>query len=148
MLTFGNFCSIASGLKIISGQHPCVENPQAVTQFPFKEVWDVDYYPSKMDGNVIIGNDVWIGEDVSILEGVTVGDGSIIGSNSVIGSNVPPYTVAIGNPWKVLRKRFTNEQIRRLSLIKWWEWEDKEIKVAISHMRDIDLFIEKYIKIV
>ena len=53
---------------------------------------------------VIIDDDVWIGEFVAILPGVTIGKGSIIGTMSVVTKNIPPYSIAIGSPAKVIKK--------------------------------------------
>lgn len=52
---------------------------------------------------ITIGNDVWIGANVTILKGVTIGDGAVIGAGSVVTRDIPPYTVAAGNPIRLLR---------------------------------------------
>lgn len=54
-------------------------------------------------GPVIIGDRVWIGDKATILPGVTVGECSIIGANSVVTKDIPPYSVACGNPAKVIK---------------------------------------------
>src|ERR1043165_8744110 len=92
---FGQFCSIASGLKVVSGDHPPVSEPNVVSTFPFNE-WnwgDSHYPPSTEKGGVAIGNDVWIGEDVTILDGKTIGDGAIVGAGSVVTRSVEAYQV-------------------------------------------------------
>lgn len=53
---------------------------------------------------VIIEDDVWIGEFVAVLPGVTIGKGSIIGAMSVVTKDVPPYSIAIGSPAKVIKQ--------------------------------------------
>ena len=59
---------------------------------------------------VIIEKNVWIGEFVVVLPGVRIGQGSIIGSMSVVNKNIPPYTIAVGSPAKVIKKyNFKNE---------------------------------------
>ena len=52
---------------------------------------------------VRIGRNVWLGEQVCILPGVTVGDGAVVGANSVVTRDVPPYSIAAGNPARVIR---------------------------------------------
>ena len=63
--------------------------------------------PSERDlyskGPIHIGNNVWIGDKASIFGGVTIGDGAIIGANSVVTHDIPAYSVAVGNPAKVIR---------------------------------------------
>lgn len=54
-------------------------------------------------GPVVIGDRVWIGDKVTILPGVTIGEGSVIGANSVVTSDIPPYSVACGNPAKIIK---------------------------------------------
>lgn len=53
---------------------------------------------------VVIEDNVWIGEFVSVLPGVTIGEGSIIGSMSVVTKTIPPYSIAVGIPAKVIKK--------------------------------------------
>ena len=54
---------------------------------------------------VIIENDVWIGDGVIILGGISIGKGSIIAAGSVVNKNISPYSVVVGNPCRVIRKR-------------------------------------------
>lgn len=53
---------------------------------------------------VNIEDNVWLGEFVTILPGVTIGEGSIIGSNSVVNRNIPPFSIAVGVPARVIKK--------------------------------------------
>lgn len=52
---------------------------------------------------VVIEDNVWIGEFASVLKGVTVGKGSIIGSHCVVTKDVPPYSIVVGNPARVVK---------------------------------------------
>jgi len=74
-----------------------------------------------------------------ILPGVHIGDGAIIGANSVVGSDVEPYTVAVGNPAKPVRKRFDEELIALLSELKWWDLPVEEINRLIPVLSDSNL---------
>ena len=53
---------------------------------------------------VVIGDNVWIGEGAFISMGVTIGKGSIIGAHSFVNKDVPDYSIAVGNPAKVIKK--------------------------------------------
>ena len=78
-------------------------------------------------GNVVIGNDVWIGANVTIMSGITIGDGAVIANNSHVVRSVEPYTIVGGNPAKLIKYRFSKEQIEKLLEIKWWYWDDAKI---------------------
>ena len=129
-LKIGNFCSIAANVDIyLGGNH----RTDWVTTYPFghihKEIFngfDGGGHP-KTNGDVIIGNDVWIASNVKIMSGVTIGDGAVIANNSHVVKNVEPYSIVGGNPAKLIRYRFTKEQIEQLLEIEWWNWEDNKI---------------------
>lgn len=55
--------------------------------------------------SVIIGDYAWIGGGAIILPGVTIGEGAVIGAGSIVSRSVPPYSVAIGNPARVIKER-------------------------------------------
>lgn len=54
-------------------------------------------------GPVRIGNNVWLGDNVVVLPNVTIGDSVVIGANSVVCKDIPSFSVAIGNPIKIIR---------------------------------------------
>jgi lipopolysaccharide O-acetyltransferase len=54
--------------------------------------------------SVNIERNVWLGEFVAVLPGVTIGEGSIIGTMSVVSRNIPPFSIAVGSPAKVIKK--------------------------------------------
>lgn len=54
---------------------------------------------------VIIEDDVWIGRRAIILPGVRIGKGSIVGAGAVVSKTIPPYSIAVGNPARVVKNR-------------------------------------------
>ena len=92
-LTIGNGVRIAAHTIIIPQQHTF-------------EICDIPIYEQSVSGiGIKIGDDVWIGANCTVLDGVTIGKGSIIGAGSVVTRDVPEYSVAVGVPARVIRKR-------------------------------------------
>lgn len=130
-LIIGKFCAIAKGIEFImngANHRMC-----SVTTYPFNIMgggWEkatpaVDDLPFK--GDTVVGNDVWIGQHVTVMPGVHIGDGAIIAANSVVTKDIPAYTVAGGNPCKVIRPRFDAQLTAYLLQIKWWDWRAEKI---------------------
>lgn len=57
------------------------------------------------EADVVIGNDVWLGARVMVLPGARIGDGAIIGAHSVVRGTIPPMSVAVGTPARVVSQR-------------------------------------------
>lgn len=92
----------------------------------------------------IIGNDVWIGINSTILNNVVIGDGAVIGAGAVVTKDVSPYSVVGGVPARLIKFRFSEEQIDRLLRIKWWDWPLELISQRIDDFNNVELFISKY----
>ena len=90
-------------------------------------------------GDTTIGNDVWLGYDVLVMPGVNIGDGAIVAARSVVVSDVPAYTVAGGNPAKVIKPRFSDAVVNELRAIKWWDWPVEKITRNLSAIVGADV---------
>ena len=99
-------------------------------------------------GDITIQNDVWIGAKSTIMSGVTIHNGAIIAAGSTVTKDVPPYAIVAGNPGKVVKLRFSEDQIKDLLEIAWWEWEETRIKEEAMTLwsGDIEDFIKKHKK--
>lgn len=141
-LIIGKFCQIAAGVEFV--MNGANHQMNSISTFPFYtlEGWKMKA-PAKSDmplkGDTVIGNDVWIGQNVVILPGVHIGDGAIIGANSVVGSDVEPYSKVVGNPAKMIGKRFDDEMIDLLLQFKWWDKTIPEINSLIPLLTCSDL---------
>jgi acetyltransferase-like isoleucine patch superfamily enzyme len=56
-----------------------------------------------LNAPISIGDNVWISFNVTILKGVTIGEGAIIGAGSIVTKDIPPYSLSMGNPCKVIK---------------------------------------------
>lgn len=100
----GSKTAIAPYLKIITGNHQIDD----VGHYMFDG--DVPKRPEN-DKDVIIEGDSWFGINVTILSGVTIGRGSIIAAGAVVTHSFPPYSIIGGVPAKLIKYRFTIEEI-------------------------------------
>lgn len=92
-IEIGSDTLIASNVSIIAENHGI--NPEC----------GVRYGNQELTGNSIsIGNNCWIGEKVTILQGVSIGQWSIIGAGAVVTKNIPEYSIAVGNPARVIKR--------------------------------------------
>lgn len=125
-IKIGNYCSIAQNVSIQEFNHDYKRVSTSAMNFFFFTKDFRDDAISK--GDIIIEDDVWVGSNVVILSGVRIGRGSVIGAGSIVTKTVPPYSIVVGNPARVLKKRFADEKIAKLEESKWWNWSDYEIK--------------------
>jgi acetyltransferase-like isoleucine patch superfamily enzyme len=92
-LTIGNWVRIATHTVIVTAN------------YTFDQIdIPIDLQPKVRKG-VMIEDDVWIGAGVRILDGCTIGKGSVIGAGTVLTKSVEPYSVVVGVPGRVIRKR-------------------------------------------
>ncbi|MBR1561075.1 MAG: CatB-related O-acetyltransferase [Clostridia bacterium] len=141
-LIIGKFCQIAAGVEFV--MNGANHQMNGVTTYPFYtlEGWDMAPPPLSdlpLKGDTVVGNDVWIGQNAVILPGVHIGDGAIIGASAVVGSDVTPYTIAVGNPARPLRKRFDDGLIDLLLRFRWWDKPVDEIDRLIPLLTCGDL---------
>jgi acetyltransferase-like isoleucine patch superfamily enzyme len=137
-LSVGKFCSIADGVEfILGGNH----DTRCVTTFPLGTIFGADAWPDtdQFPGRIVVGSDVWIGTGAIILDGVVIGDGAVVGARAVLTRDLPPYSIAVGAPAQVIRKRFSEEIIAALLEIKWWDLEISHVKSLLPLMRNGDL---------
>ncbi len=160
----GAFCSFADGSDVVNN-HPV----ELISTHPFLYYSENEgiiyddyknrpgfYVPGikpkglryKTAGNrlrIIIGNDVWFGRNVIVTNGSNIGNGVIAGAGTIITKDVPDYAVVVGNPARIIRYRYTPEQIEALNEIRWWDWMDEVIQERYDDFYiPVDEFIRKY----
>lgn len=102
-IIFGNNIMLGPHVTMVSGDHNIYKIGVAMIDNHEKEPQD--------DAEILIEDDVWIGANVIVLKGVTIGRGSVIAAGAVVVKSIPPYSIAGGLPAKVLKPRFSVEQI-------------------------------------
>lgn len=143
----GRFCSIGPEVIIAPGQHDIdklTTHPSILFNHstPLPIAFGALDFPDSKKINVSIGNDVWIGAKAVLLDGIEVGDGVIIGAGAVVTKNVEPYSVVVGVPAKVIKKRFKDEEIAYLIKNPWWNLDLSTIKENIAYMTSLTYYKE------
>lgn len=122
-VVIGNYTQIGPYVKIFGGNH----NMNLITTYNSNELFSGRLKSLGNYETVFIGNSCWIGGNTTILKGVSIGDGAIVGAGSVVTKNIPPYSICVGNPAKVIRNRFDNEIVKSIERTKWWKKTPDEL---------------------
>lgn len=93
LVKIGDGVRIAAHCMIIAGNHRFADTSKTI------------HGQGVEPRNITIEDNVWIGGSVNILAGVTIGHGSIIGAGSVVTKDIPPMSIAVGTPAKVIKQR-------------------------------------------
>ena len=92
-LSIGSNVAIGSGVQILVGSHATDDPDTPIIQ------------QQRLSEGIVLEDNVWIGATATILDGVTIGSGSIVGAGSVVNKDVPPASVVLGNPARVIQNR-------------------------------------------
>lgn len=107
----GGGTTINSYLDVSIGDAALLADDVLITDFDHRT--DRTDRPIKDQGIVTspvrIGADVWLGRGVTVLRGVDIGEGSVVGAHSVVTRDIPPYSVAVGAPARVVRSRLVDD---------------------------------------
>jgi acetyltransferase-like isoleucine patch superfamily enzyme len=140
-VTVGKYSCIGPHVKIGQGNHPAKEFISIHPIFYSVSAQSGISYTDKQQFNeyepVFIGHDVWIGANAIIKGGLTIGNGAIVASGSVVTKDVPPYAVVGGVPAKVIKYRFSDDEINKLIALDWWDKDEAWLKLKSQQMISI-----------
>lgn len=93
-----------------------------------KNLFDGELSKLKEIKKIRIGHDVWIGHNAIVVGNVNIGNGAVIASGSVVTKDVEPYSVVAGVPAREIRKRFSEDVIREIEEMHWWDFDEEELQ--------------------
>ena len=137
-LYIGNFVCFGAECVIMMGGNQ-LHRTDWISSFPFDTR---SFVPA---GDTVIGDGCWIGSRAMIMQGVTLGEGAVVATGAVVTKDVPPYTIVGGVPAKIIKTRFSPEQIDRLLKLNIYALDEKKL-LSLRHLfqsNDIDA-LEKY----
>ena len=147
-LVIGNFVALAEGVRfIMNGANHAMTGfstyPFNIFEHGWEEGFDFATIETGLRGDTVVEDDVWIGNGATIMPGVRIGAGAIIGNGAVVASDIPPFAIAVGNPARIIRKRFDEATIACLLEIAWWTWPPEAITRHVKAIRGADLDVLK-----
>ena len=144
VLSIGKYCSVAYNVRIGLGGHPTdwLSTHPFAYQESYGFVTESKRWTTENE-ETVIGNDVWIGANSTVLAGVNVGDGAIIGAHSLVTKDVEPYSIVVGTPAKHIRYRHSEELIKKLQEIQWWNLSRKELSKYVKYMDDPERVLQE-----
>ncbi|MEM7725466.1 MAG: DapH/DapD/GlmU-related protein [Cyanobacteria bacterium P01_A01_bin.45] len=102
-ITIGKGCLIAAHSGIFANNHKYADPIQFICEQGITRK------------GIVIEDDCWLGHGVTVVDGVTIGKGSVVGAGSVVTKDIPPYSIAVGTPAKVLKRRPSSKELVNLS---------------------------------
>lgn len=129
--SIGDYCVIGPGEHRINKVSTCYRI--------YKNDYGIEYYDgddSRLEGGVIIGNDVWIGCHSVLRRGIKVGNGAVVGACSFVNKDVPDFAVVAGVPAKIIRYRFDEETIGVINNSGWWDMDLAEARECIKELEE------------
>ncbi|GEL67589.1 xenobiotic acyltransferase family protein [Marinilactibacillus psychrotolerans] len=144
----GKYCSIGPNSMIGIGNHPLDRFTTHPVTYDKYYVGDTDENTQQkvnMQGNVVIGNDVWIGCNVVVMQDVKIGDGAVIGAGSIVTKDIEPYSISVGIPCEKIKMRFSNTIIKEISKLdkNWWDQDLDYIIKKMNFGNSIEVFLNE-----
>ena len=129
--SIGNYCSIATGLRIMGYRHPMERfTTSSITYDTASPLFNRQDFrmkkttvPPLWNNEVKIESDVWVGANVTLKRGITLHTGCVVGANFLVTHDVPPYAVVGGVPAKLIKYRFDSQLIKMLLESKWFDYD-------------------------
>ena len=145
----GRFCSVAENVIFLTKTHPVQEfvsthpafyslKKQSGFTYVEQQVFDEEPTLEGSKYSIEVGNDVYIGYGVTVIGPCRIGDGAVIAAGAVVTGNVPPYTIVGGVPAKVIKKRFSDEEIGFLKQLEWWNKSQEWLKEHAKDFGSVD----------
>lgn len=145
----GRFCSIAENVTFISqthpvqefvSSHPCFYSMKKQSGFTYatKQLFNESPKINGSKYSIEVGSDVYIGYGVLIIGPCKIGNGAVVAAGAVVTKDVPEFAIVGGVPARIIRYRFSKEQIDFLNKLKWWDRTPEWIQENASHFESIE----------
>ncbi len=141
----GRYCSFGQNIRYFGANHPL--NYITTSPYFYNKKWGGFDVEDVERHELEVGNDVWIGYGTIITSKCKkIGNGAVIGAGTIVTKDVPPYSVVVGNPGRIIKYRFDNKTIDMIEKSKWWDLKPEKLMDYYQFIDDPDLFSRKIIE--
>lgn len=139
----GRYCSFGPNVRYFGGNHPL--EYVSMSPYFYQQTWSMKFSNIKVKdierSKLIVGHGCWIGANAIILSGChKIGNGAVVGAGAVVTKDVPPYSVVVGNPARVIKFRFDEESIKMIEESKWYELSPDKLLEQYDSIDDAKTF--------
>lgn len=124
-IRIGEYCLTGPDCHFLGADH-AFENPMV----PYAIA------PVYANASIDIGANCWFGARVTVLKGVTIGHGSVVGACALVADDIPPFSIAVGNPAKVV-KRFSFDRKHWVPIAEWTDTDAASIPAEAAYLSDL-----------
>lgn len=117
-VVIGRYCTLAYNIYLSSGTHLFRQRPEWLIKDQDLLSGHDAVSQSLTNTEIVIEDDCWLGINVVVLAGVTIGKGCVIGANSVVRESLPPYSIAVGAPARIVRQRLKFHPPSKISCMR------------------------------
>lgn len=111
-IRIGDYCLTANNCRFLGSSHDI-----RVPTIPYLA------RPAVADEEITVGPNCWLGDGATVLASVTIGYGSIVGAATVVTKDVPPYSIVVGNPGRVVKRYSPSKQ----GWVRLEDWDPAEV---------------------
>lgn len=130
-VSVGRYVSIAAGVQVLLRNHPT--DRLSTHPFFFNQKLGLLKADTMEVGALEIGHDSWIGSRVIITPGCKrIGIGSVVGAGAVVTKDVPDFAIVGGNPARLIRYRFSEDQREVILASRWWERSIEDLRAQME----------------
>jgi virginiamycin A acetyltransferase len=129
----GRYVSIGPGVRVFLRNHPL----DRLSTHPFFYNRQLGFVTEDTvdSGSLEIGHDAWVGADSMILKGCSrIGIGAVVGAGSIVTKDIPDFSIAVGNPARVMRMRFPPEVCQTILASHWWE---RSVDECVTYLKEM-----------
>lgn len=105
-VAIGRYCMLSLNVLMTSGTHYFQNAPHLLIRDQDFLVSKDPILSSRHSRTIRVEDDCWLGMNAVVMPGVTVGRGCVVGASAVVTHDIPPYSVAVGAPARVIKSRF------------------------------------------